>query len=81
MGSYYRLSDKPEEGFNYYKMYRSEDPQYGTLIYVSSTLIDYYRPSIDLKWELVPNGTFEKIKATIENGGISVTRKVFSLIK
>ncbi|MEM0154183.1 MAG: hypothetical protein QXJ56_08010 [Ignisphaera sp.] len=57
VGSYYKVFDKPIERRNYYKMYRAYSDS--LILYTSSTLIDFYKPEIDLEWIEMPNGFFE----------------------
>lgn len=59
-GSYYKVLDKPVERRNYYKMYRAY--RNSLILYTSSTVIDFYKPEIDLKWVEIPNGFFEIYK-------------------
>ena len=57
IGSYYIDPDNSVEKFNYYKIYRAyRDDLY---VYASSTLIDHYKPNIDLKWNVIENGRFD----------------------
>lgn len=56
-GSYYKVLDKPIERRNYYRLYRA--CRNSLILYSSSTLIDFYRPDLDLEWNEVPNGLFE----------------------
>lgn len=57
VGSYYKTLDKPVERRNYYKVYRAYTGS--STIYSSSTVVDFYRPELDLEWIEVPNGLFE----------------------
>jgi len=57
VGSFYKLINKPKERKNYYKMYASINEN--LKIYASSTLIDFYKPKINLEWKEIPNGHFD----------------------
>ncbi len=56
VGSFYKAKDD-EVRRNYYKIYRGKTQD--LVIYSSSTLIDFYKPNIDIKWEELENGRFE----------------------
>lgn len=56
VGSFYKAKDD-EVRRNYYKIYRGKTQD--LVIYSSSTLIDFYKPNIDIEWEELENGRFE----------------------
>ena len=57
IGNYYKSLNKSREARNYYKMYRVFDRDIA--IYASSTIIDYYKPGLDLDWKEMKNGEFD----------------------
>ncbi len=64
VGSLYRLRGDGRDPARerYYRMYRAIDRADGRIrlaVYASSTLVDHYRPSLELEWEVVGNGWFD----------------------
>ena len=71
-GSLYKASERYEEKKNYYKIYKGETED--LVIYSSSTLVDFYKPSINIEWKELPNGHFEIYR--IDGKAIEPTRQV-----
>jgi glutamine amidotransferase len=58
VGSYYKAYGRPEHVRGYYRMYMGVYG--GTVIYASSTIVDYYDPFPGaVEWVEVPNGAFD----------------------
>ncbi len=68
VGSYYVPTNKPKETRDFYKMYRARLGD--TVIYVSSTLIDFeeYNPRLPVEWDEVNNGTYDVYRLWVSRG-------------
>lgn len=65
VGSFYKSGERISDRRNYYKIYRARVGK-DLYTYVSSTVVDFYNPRKDIKWEEMPNGFFEVYRMRFE---------------